>query len=269
MVRDSDLVARFGGDEFVVLQYPVQRPRRGGGARAADRRGAGRASTRSNGHQLVIGASVGIAIAPQDGKDADLLLKNADMALYRAKSDGRGAVALLRARDGREGAGAPQPRTRSAPARSRTAPSSFTTSRSINLKTGRISTCEALLRWPHPERGMVSPAEFIPIAEEIGPDRRDRRLGAAPAPASNARDWPSAGQRRGQPLADPVPARQHHATPSRRRSPLRSRAEPAGDRDHRIRPAAGHRGDPRDSCGRCAISASGSRSTISAPAIRA
>ena len=86
-----------------------------------------------SGHEVVIGASIGIALAPRDGSDADLLLKNADMALYRAKSDGRRRLALLRARHGRDGAGAPQPAARPAQ-RARHQRASRST-------TSRCSTC--------------------------------------------------------------------------------------------------------------------------------
>jgi predicted signal transduction protein with EAL and GGDEF domain len=115
----------------------------------------------------MIDASIGIAIAPTDGSDADELLKNADMALYGAKADGRGVyrffephmdarmkerraleTALRKAFDNNEFELYYQP--------------------VLNLDKGDIRCCEALLRWHHPERGMVSPVEFIPVAEEIG-----------------------------------------------------------------------------------------------------
>src|SRR4029079_15872724 len=90
LVRGSAVVARFGGDEFVVLQYPLTHPKEAAALaqRIVDTLGA---AFEISGHQVVIGASVGIAIAPRDGADADFLLKNADMALYRAKADGKGA----------------------------------------------------------------------------------------------------------------------------------------------------------------------------------
>ncbi len=116
---------------------------------------------------MVIGASIGIALAPRDGSDADLLLKNADMALYRAKSDGRrawrffehGMDVMAQAR-----------RSLQLDLRSALAANALKVHYQplYNLRSKRISTCEALLRWPHPVRGMVSPAEFIPVAEEMG-----------------------------------------------------------------------------------------------------
>ena len=165
-VRSSDVVARFGGDEFVVLQYPLGHSREA--ATLAERLVAELAAPyRISGNEVVVGASVGIALAPRDGSDADLLLKNADMALYRAKSDGRhawrffehGMDVMAQAR-----------RNLQLDLRSALASNAFTLHYQplVNLHTNKISTCEALLRWPHPVRGMVSPAEFIPVAEEMG-----------------------------------------------------------------------------------------------------
>jgi predicted signal transduction protein with EAL and GGDEF domain len=120
-----------------------------------------------SGHEVVVGASIGIALAPRDGSDADLLLKNADMALYRAKSDGRrawrffehGMDAVAQAR-----------RNLQLDLRGALAAGAFKIHYQplLNLHTNRISTCEALLRWPHPLRGSISPTEFIPVAEEMG-----------------------------------------------------------------------------------------------------
>jgi diguanylate cyclase (GGDEF)-like protein len=166
IARDSDVVARFGGDEFVILQYPVKRPEEA--ATLARRVVEALAEPLEiERHQLVIGASIGIAVAPQDGMNADLLLKNADMALYRTKSEGRGAWRFFeremdvkaQARRGLE-----------IDLRNAVANNAFKLHYQplINLKSRQITTCEALLRWPHPDRGMVSPAEFIPIAEEMG-----------------------------------------------------------------------------------------------------
>jgi diguanylate cyclase (GGDEF)-like protein len=166
IARDSDIVARFGGDEFIILQSPLKRPEE---AASLSRRVVEMLGQpfEIDGHELVIGASIGIAVAPQDGVDADLLLKNADMALYRTKSEGRGAWRFFeREMDVR----AQARRSLESDLRTALAENAFKLYYQplINLKTKRISACEALLRWPHPERGMISPGEFIPIAEEMG-----------------------------------------------------------------------------------------------------
>ena len=166
IARDSDVVARFGGDEFVVLLSPIKRPEE---AASLARRVVEVLSETFDidRHQVVIGASIGIAVAPQDGIDTDLLLKNADMALYRTKSEGRGAWRFFeREMDVK----AQARRSLEIDLRNALATDAFKVYYQplFNLRTKRISTCEALLRWPHPERGMVSPAEFIPIAEEMG-----------------------------------------------------------------------------------------------------
>ena len=165
-VRSSDVVARFGGDEFVILQYPLGHPKEA--AILAERLVGELAEPyQISGNEVVVGVSIGIALAPRDGSNADLLLKNADMALYRAKSDGRrawrffehGMDTMAQAR-----------RNLQLDLRSALATNAFKVYYQplLNLHTRKISTCEALLRWPHPVRGMVSPAEFIPVAEEMG-----------------------------------------------------------------------------------------------------
>jgi predicted signal transduction protein with EAL and GGDEF domain len=119
------------------------------------------------GHQIVIGASVGIAVAPNDGTDPDRLLKNADLALYRAKEDGRGTYRFFEA-----GMDAKMQARRELELdlRRALALGEFEVFYQplINLETNRVSGCEALLRWRSPGRGLVAPGEFIPLAEEIG-----------------------------------------------------------------------------------------------------
>ncbi len=166
VVRDTDIVARFGGDEFVVLQTPVrgvQEP-----AVLAQRIIERLSEVYDiDGHQVIIGATIGIAMAPRDGENADHLLKNADMALYRAKADARGTWSFFEQEmDTR----AQARRNLELDLRAALASEQFDVFYQplINLKTNRVSTCEALLRWPHPERGMVSPADFISVAEEMG-----------------------------------------------------------------------------------------------------
>jgi diguanylate cyclase (GGDEF)-like protein len=166
IIRESDLVARFGGDEFVVLQTPLRNPE---AAATLARRIVEELSNTYDvdGHRVVIGASVGIAVAPRDGSGADVLLKNADMALYRAKSEGRGSWRFF---EPEMDVKAQARRSLELDLRQAVATGAFEVYYQplINLESGKISTCEALLRWQHPERGMISPVEFIPIAEEMG-----------------------------------------------------------------------------------------------------
>ncbi|OAS25504.1 diguanylate cyclase [Methylobacterium platani] len=166
MVRAGDTVARIGGDEFVVLQAGVSTP---GEAQALARRVVdlvGR-TYMIEGQLLSIGASVGVALAPADGQDADRLLKNADLALYRAKLDGRSTFRFFEpAMDARM-----QARRRlELDMRQALARREFELhyQPQLNLADERLVGCEALIRWRHPERGLVSPLDFIPLAEEIG-----------------------------------------------------------------------------------------------------
>jgi predicted signal transduction protein with EAL and GGDEF domain len=120
-----------------------------------------------DGHQVVIGATVGIALSPRDATGPDHLLKIADMALYWAKADQRGTWRFFEAEmDVRAHAR----RSLELDLRHALASNSFQVFYQplFDLRTKKISTCEALLRWPHPLRGMISPAEFIPVAEEMG-----------------------------------------------------------------------------------------------------
>jgi diguanylate cyclase (GGDEF)-like protein/PAS domain S-box-containing protein len=165
-LREEDALARLNSDEFAVIQSGVQRPE--DTVLLARRMLEAIGETfLLDGHSVVIGASVGIAMAPGDGDDSERLLKNADMALSRAKNDSRGTFSFFesgmdaRAQtrrkieiDLRAAIQADQLRPYYQPL--------------IDLATGRITGCEALVRWPHPERGMISPGEFIPVAEDTG-----------------------------------------------------------------------------------------------------
>ena len=120
-----------------------------------------------DGHSVVIGATIGIAMAPGDGDDAEKLLKNADMALSRAKNDSRGTFSFFEA--GMDARAQSRRKTeidlRDAIQNDVLRPHYQPL---IDLASGRITGLEALVRWPHPERGMISPVEFIPVAEETG-----------------------------------------------------------------------------------------------------
>ncbi|SEE02673.1 diguanylate cyclase (GGDEF) domain-containing protein [Rhizobiales bacterium GAS188] len=162
----TDMVARFGGDEFVVLQSPVY-----GRIEATDlahRMASALAMPFEIGeHQIHIGGSIGVAMTPDGGLEVDQLVKHADMAMYAAKADGRGDFRVFEP----SMAAAAQTRRaleidlRDAIARRELA---LRYQPLVNLQTGQISGCEALLRWNHPERGEIPPSVFIPIAEETG-----------------------------------------------------------------------------------------------------
>jgi len=120
-----------------------------------------------DGHQVVVGTSVGIAIAPADGNDPDQLMKNADLALYRCKADGGNTYRFFEPQmDARMQAR----RALELDLRKALVNDEFALDYQpiVNLKTGKVTTCEALIRWHQPERGLVPPLEFIPIAEETG-----------------------------------------------------------------------------------------------------
>jgi predicted signal transduction protein with EAL and GGDEF domain len=120
-----------------------------------------------NGHQISIGGSVGIALAPGDAVDADRLLKCADMAMYRAKADGRGTFRFFEPdMDARV-----QARHRlevDLRAALQSGGLELHYQPLVDLRSGEVTAFEALIRWPHPERGMIPPVEFIPVAEETG-----------------------------------------------------------------------------------------------------
>jgi diguanylate cyclase (GGDEF)-like protein/PAS domain S-box-containing protein len=165
-LRQEDALARLNSDEFTIVQGGVMRPE---DAVLLARRILDAISEPYllEGHSVVIGASIGIAMSPGDGEDSEKLLKSADMALSRAKSDFRGTFSFFEAemdaraqsrrkieidlRDAIQNEGL-QPYYQPL----------------VDLSSGRITGLEALVRWPHPERGMISPGEFIPVAEETG-----------------------------------------------------------------------------------------------------
>jgi diguanylate cyclase (GGDEF)-like protein/PAS domain S-box-containing protein len=164
--RETDHVARLGGDEFAVIQTAV---RNVGDvmefvARIQD---AIRVPCECLGHQLSTDASIGIALAPQDGTDLDQLIKNADLAMYGAKADGRRTYRFFEpAMDARAKARLTLERD----LRQALVDGGFEIHYQplVDLDSDEVTGCEALLRWRHPERGMISPADFIPVAEDTG-----------------------------------------------------------------------------------------------------
>jgi diguanylate cyclase (GGDEF)-like protein len=166
LARETDTIARTGGDEFVIVQAPIKDP---ADATSLAQRIIALMSEPFDidGHQAVIGASIGIAVGPGDGLRPDRLLRNADLALYRAKGDGRGTFRFF------ESAMDLQMQTRRIMERDlRKALSAgefeIYYQPVVNLASNEISGFEALIRWNHPEKGTVAPAAFIPLAEEIG-----------------------------------------------------------------------------------------------------
>jgi len=187
-LRSTDTVARLGGDEFAIIQAPLER------VADANLLAARMVETLSKPYnldrqQVSIGASVGVALAPADTVDATDIFKMADMALYRAKADGRGLFrmfdsgmdALLQARrklelDLRRAIEVQEFELHYQP--------------SVDLASGRVNAMEALVRWQHPERGMVRPDDFIPFAEETG---LIAKIGAwvLRRACEDAADWPA------------------------------------------------------------------------------
>ncbi|MGY3133099.1 diguanylate cyclase (GGDEF)-like protein [Bradyrhizobium sp. USDA 4501] len=165
-VSDTTLVARLGGDEFAVIDH-VSDPVTEAGLLAEKIRKALSEPIDLGDHRVTTTTSIGIAIAPRDGTDSDEVLRSADLALYSAKSGGRGSFRffepeldrLLQAR-----------RSLERDMRSALANGEFELHYQpfIHVASGETCGFEALLRWHHPHRGMVSPAQFIPLAEETG-----------------------------------------------------------------------------------------------------
>lgn len=163
---EKGMVCRFGGDEFVIV-VPGKMRRRDCKALAEKLISEISKPMTIDGHQLTVGASIGIAQCPVNGKDYNHLLKVSDVALYDAKARGRGCYSfysdelgdIIRDRrslenDLRRAMDRGQLQLHYQPL--------------VDMKRNKITTCEALLRWNHPERGAISPAVFIPVAEEIG-----------------------------------------------------------------------------------------------------
>jgi diguanylate cyclase (GGDEF)-like protein/PAS domain S-box-containing protein len=165
-IKPGDLIARLGGDEFAVIQTAV-----GSIADVEDFvtrvYEAIRQPCQCLGHQLSTDASVGIALAPRDGTELDQLIKHADLAMYAAKAGGR---RIYRFFEPAMDASAKARLTMEQDLRRALSDGGFEIHYQplVDLRRNEVSGCEALLRWHHPERGMISPAEFIPVAEDTG-----------------------------------------------------------------------------------------------------
>lgn len=165
-MREDDVVARLGGDEFAILQCSSEHPLQ---AELLAQRIVETVCRPYdlNGHRAVISVSIGIAIASKDGTSTDMLLKNADMALYRAKADGRATYRFFEAEmdTQMQARRAMELDLREAITRGEL---EVYYQPFFDLTANKISGFEALLRWNHATLGMISPAQFIPLAEELG-----------------------------------------------------------------------------------------------------
>jgi diguanylate cyclase (GGDEF)-like protein/PAS domain S-box-containing protein len=165
-VRGGNLAARLGGDEFAVIQSGVTSPNEASdfAARLIEVLSA---PYEIDDQELVIGASIGIAFSSGDGMSSEELMKNADMALYRAKQDGGG---LHRFFEKEMDLQAQKRRDLEHDLRRAFAHGEFELHYQplVDIASNQISGFESLLRWRHSEKGMISPAEFIPVAEDIG-----------------------------------------------------------------------------------------------------
>jgi diguanylate cyclase (GGDEF)-like protein len=163
---DEGHVARLGGDEFVIIQE-LNRSELSAEGLANCVVAAMSRTFEISGHRINIGASVGIALAPEHGTSNENLLKRADMALYKAKSHGRNTITFF---EDDLDVHAQQRRELELDIRAAMAEQQFTLAFQpiVDIKDGSIVSFETLIRWKHPVRGYVSPAEFIPVAEETG-----------------------------------------------------------------------------------------------------
>ena len=166
VIGPADMITRFGGDEFVVLQAATEHRQDAQWLAQRIVKALGE-PFEIDSHRIDIGASIGIAMAPTDAVDADHLLKKADMALYAAKKIGGGNHCFF-ASEMEEAA--QERRALELDLRDALASNQFRLNFQplVDLRTGRVTTCEALLRWRHPKRGDVPPSVFIPVAEETG-----------------------------------------------------------------------------------------------------
>ena len=236
-------MVRLGGDEFAVVRT-VARGRDESGALAERLIAVLAEPFDIEGHHISIGASIGIAETATGGESSDDLLKNADLALYTAKGSGRGTYRFFEPEmDDRIHA----KRQLELDLRTAIADRNFELFYQplLSTQSGRVAVFEALLRWHHPQRGMVSPAEFIPLAEETGLIT-ELGLWVLDRACHDAASWPSDVK-----VAINLSPLQFRSPDLRRgrrggTGPLRAGAEPPRDRDHRVHHASGHGGHAAD-----------------------
>jgi len=161
-LRAGDVVGRLGGDEFAILQVGVDREELADNLACRILQNIRRPHD-VLGHRLDAEASIGVALAPRHGQDPEQLFASADMALYRAKSMGRGVPSMYNSIDSPSTANPLKAELQHAVEREELVLHYHPI---VDLHEGRVSSFEALMRWKHPSRGMIPPSEFIPIAEE-------------------------------------------------------------------------------------------------------
>jgi len=166
ILPQTDRIARLGGDEFAILQISAGQPSSSIALAEKIIEVVGLPCS-IEGHDVTVGASVGIAVAHPGEMNSEAFLKSADLAMYSAKSDGRGTYRMF---DPEMDAIVQARRILERDMRTALAQDGFKLFYQplVNLQTRKVTAFEALMRWQHPERGMVPPAEFIPVAEEMG-----------------------------------------------------------------------------------------------------
>ena len=165
-VRGADTVSRQGGDEFVVLLPDLPQPEDAAVMAGRILRDVA-APHLVDQHELHVTTSIGVSVFPDDGADAETLIKNADTAMYQAKENGRQSFQFFKPA---MNARAVERQSIEESLRRALERQEFTLhyQPKINIKTGAITGAEALIRWTHPSRGPMSPAQFIPVAEDCG-----------------------------------------------------------------------------------------------------
>ncbi len=166
VVRETDTLARHGGDEFVVV-LPDLEHAQDAGAVARKLLAAVTEPCELDGHQLTVTCSIGIAVYPADGDSGSILLRNADAAMCRAKDDGRNAYQFYTSDMNTASLGELllEQQLRGALKRDEFR---LHYQPKVDARSGRLMGCEALLRWQHPEHGLLAPGRFVPVAEENG-----------------------------------------------------------------------------------------------------
>ncbi len=229
-IRDTDLLARLGGDEFAIIQEGGPTQHEGAISLALRINQAIAEPFDLNGVEANVGTSIGIALAPEHGTEPEELLRNADLALYSAKANGRNDFRIY---DPGMLETATTQQSAESELRDAVAHEQFEVHYQpvVDIETRQICGVEALIRWRHPARGLIAPDQFIPLAEFDRPDRADRRVGSATRLQRCRRlafAYQAGGQHFGHAIQEGQPFRRHPVRAGRER-PL---AGPARARDH-------------------------------------